>query len=219
MLKRLVSLCLVCFCVLSFCTPSSAMELAGNDSRYENFLTDFYDGKIEAYTIWDRNGNEVTEQFYLKTLSYAEQGQWDKIEQYCIENIKSLRHTQTHISKTRAQEMQKTEVQDQITYVDGVSGPNYKNFRTQVDFELKGTIWYNVDTGKITNAEARIGKVILQSGCRIASRQANAKVCSDERSAKMECSIYTEYILIYDELQMTNPVKFEPAKHSFTMYV
>ena len=221
-MKRLTAVILAVMCMVGTICSVSAAEAqvdTSNENIMEDFLTPFFEGDRESYSIYDVGGNDIVNMFYEKTYGLYKAGDWDGIKQVYkamnVDGISRTRVIETPAVLTRASDLSKTVLDGHYELMEdhGGSGRNI-----EVGTELRGTFHYDANTYVITG----VSKPVL-TYCAISYASPDVShtdpilngTKSGSYGAKFTCKFDVTDVIIYEGVPMII-YKYGTYEHSFT---
>ncbi len=143
-MKKRISILLVCLFMIG-----NFSIVAASDTTADGFITaldPFYTDQSE-FTVFDKQGNEITEEFYISTKDMHDNNDWEGIKNYFHQNVSSLRHEEYHAPTFRNTDLAKT-VTETLSGTIDCYDPQYSS--KEVAATVRQTIYYNPNTYEIT---------------------------------------------------------------------
>lgn len=149
-MKKRISILLVCLFMIG-----NFSIVAASDTTADGFITaldPFYTDQSE-FTVFDKQGNEITEEFYISTKDMHDNNDWEGIKNYFHQNVSSLRHEEYHAPTFRNTDLAKTVTETLSGVVRNVNNPSHTS---DVVVRVRQTIYYNPNTYEITQYSSPI---------------------------------------------------------------
>lgn len=183
----------------------------------KHIVTIYEDEKNQSegyYTVWDKKGKEITDQFKRDVQEYAKKRDYENIITYFVNDISIIEKTTEVWHESRSGDLAKTWVKEIIR--DGVFHPTNPDPNIPMpvtvifECELSGTIYYDPNTMRITTTSGpfQLGAVRRTdlSGTSTAveyrywTPSTRVTVASDRLSANFYFSMHiTGYLAGYDK--------------------
>ena len=110
--------------------------------------------ETEEIHAFDFNGEEITDRFITDTRAYFISGNMDAMSEYCRQNIQKM-YRISDVVESKGLDEAKTRTMEVI---EAMSSSGYY---ITVDYKVRGTIYYNPNTYKISSASTPIRTSLL----------------------------------------------------------
>ena len=231
-MKKRISLLAVCvvftMAALMACGEKEPIP-TGNSTGVEEFVTGLSLASNQNYSVLNKDGEEITEQFLGEIKALAANKEWNKIDNYCRENTLLLVEKLPVTIQQGEQGERKTESRRCIAYVSSEKFPDGKDYTKKliqnledgitkkVIYDLEGTITYDPNTGVILDAKAALANFVFEDGCTHNMSYSDVLI----RPNKAEAEVVGEVVIAWGEAAshgfVGDKVIFMPAKHSFVI--
>lgn len=118
-------------------------------SNYVQFCDDYYKYN-DLYTVYDKNGDDISDLYYEETYDFYQNGKIDSIYAYMKEYIsyyKKLEPVGNPYTRGSIQSVKETQ-----TFYATVNNTSINSY--EIVYTLTGKFSYNANTGKITSADS-----------------------------------------------------------------
>lgn len=149
-MKKMLAVILSVLCLTGTVLAAEPVASTESGGFLSTFLTPFYSGEADSYTIYDENGNDISNSFLSSTSALYTEADWAAIKAtYKMMNVDYIEKitSEEAVSITRGTDLAETVTATKYEIVECESGGGHD---IEVGIEQRGTFYYDANTFRVT---------------------------------------------------------------------
>lgn len=160
-MKKLTSWFLAFLMIVSINSISFAVDGSINDnndfdlssSHLPDYITDMFQGHLGEYTVYDKDNNDITEQYYEIGQEFIASQNWNDLYHYTLDHISYITRTRDSIiPETQTYSTTQT-IHKTCQFYVLVASTNPPGYSKELVFTLEGDYVYNTQFDIIQEAD------------------------------------------------------------------
>lgn len=225
--KKILGLMLIMVMLLQglpvFAVSNNAEKTEEISQTFKNFMKPFYEGDRNGYESISKNGSVITEKFYQETISFYTEGNWESIHEKFDQELSGMSRTEISydaLPNVYSLDIAKNQSKTFMHLVKGKDENGNGNYARDVVYTLRGTIYYNPNTGKVSSTVGPyVESITIEPGNQYNHYQqtrSTASVAANGQYATFFSTIHIWYGISTDLSDIE--VDFGNVTDSFTIY-